>query len=159
MSSRKAFRDRGADLDSLPPPDNAVAQARAQRFALQQLGHDIGGAAFAPYVINTQNVGMRDGCHCFRLALKTGKRLRIPRQPLRQNLDRHFAMQPRIARSVNLTHPARTHQSHNFIGAQSVTRSERHGVPTILPHAAGRRFFGKTGFTQLANFSHPPRAA
>ena len=61
----------------------------------------------------------------FRLAVGGGK-LR------RQDLDGHGAIEPCIARAVDLTHAARTDRADDFIGAEASARIQSHEVESRL---------------------------
>ena len=59
------------------------------------------------HVENGQQVGMIYRAEYPRFLLESLQAFRIVRQSFRQNLDRHHAIQPRIARAIHLAHSAR----------------------------------------------------
>ena len=67
--------------------------------------------------VDRRDVGMVQRCEYLRLSLKPGHPLRITRKKIRQHLDRHLAIQARVAGAIDLPHPARPDGSENLIGA------------------------------------------
>src|SRR5258705_12056793 len=73
------------------------------------------------------------------------------RGELRQNLDGDGALQPRVSRTVDLTHPAHTEQRENLIRSQTRCRGQCHGgadyTRTISPNCSWKMFcaFDQTG--------------
>ena len=68
---------------------------------------------------NGDDVRMRERCDGARFPLESSDRFGVARGILRQNLDRHFATEPRIAPAIDLTHPAFTQQRNHFIRTDS----------------------------------------
>jgi hypothetical protein len=58
-------------------------------------------------VVNGKDVGMIQRGDCLRLLLKAPQALGIAGESCRQNLDRNFAVQARVAGAVDLSHAAR----------------------------------------------------
>ena len=54
----------------------------------------------------------------------------------RQDLDRHRAVEPRVARPVDLAHPARAERRDDLVGAQAFPGREGHRRWAILRAAA-----------------------
>ena len=77
-----------------------------ERHAIQKLHRDKGAAVFLAYVVNRANVGMVEGGSRLRFPLKTGQRLGIAGYFLRQELERHKAMQPGVLGLVDHAHTA-----------------------------------------------------
>ena len=52
---------------------------------------------------------------------------------LRQDLDRHVALELRVARAIDLAHPAGTERGDDGVGAEARSRGQRHGAaPSLL---------------------------
>ena len=54
------------------------------------------------------------------------KPLRIPDEHLGQNFQRDVAVQLRVARPVDLPHPAHTNRCNDFVRPEAITRGKRH---------------------------------
>ena len=66
----------------------------------------------------------RDG---LRLAREAGEsRARSPASLLGQDLDRDLAAQPRVARPVDLAHPARAERGEDLVRPEPCSGGERH---------------------------------
>jgi len=61
---------------------------------------------------------------CLRLARETGCKGRVPRQRLRQNLERNQAVELRLPCLEHATHPALADEFHDF----QVRKRRRHGL-------------------------------
>ena len=59
--------------------------------------------------------GVIQGGNCLRLLLKKPQPLGIAGKSCRQHLDRDLAVEPRITRTIHLTHAASTEWGKNFI--------------------------------------------
>ena len=62
-----------------------------------------------------------------RLALEALAELRVDGEMRRQHLDRDRALEPRVARPVDLAHPARADRRDDLVGAEPSAGTERHG--------------------------------
>src|SRR5262245_3266932 len=59
-------------------------------------------------------------------ALEAGHPVRVHRKRLGQDLDRHIAIQPSIARLVDLSHPARAKSGDNFVRTEARSGDQAH---------------------------------
>jgi len=67
-----------------------------------------------------------------RLAVEALAELRVSSQRLGQHLDRDRAIEPRVARSVDLVHTASTQGRLDFVRAEARTGSKHHFFsPTV----------------------------
>ena len=71
--------------------------------------------------------GMIQACDGARFLLKTFGKLRIFGEMLWQNFDGYAPVQTRIIGQVNLSHPAGSQLSGDFIGSESSTWRDGHG--------------------------------
>jgi hypothetical protein len=70
-----------------------------------------------------------------RFLLEAMEPVGIPRNKRRQNLDRYFALQRRVAGAVHFAHSACAQQAEHFIAIQFRACGERHGDADYIPHA------------------------
>ena len=61
-----------------------------------------------------------------RFALEATQLVAIRGDGRRQNLDRHGAIQPRVARAVHFAHAARAEQRNDFVRTKMRAWKERH---------------------------------
>ena len=61
-----------------------------------------------------------------RLSLEAREAIRVGGECQRQDLDRHVASKPRVARAVDLAHPANTELGANLIRAEASAWGEGH---------------------------------
>jgi hypothetical protein len=66
---------------------------------------------------------LRDG---FGFALEPLAKRRVGRHVRRQHFDRDGAVQPRVARAIDLSHSPGANQPDDFIGAEARARLQRH---------------------------------
>ena len=91
------------------------------------LDHEVGVEARARFILDlclsdiedSCNVGMAQGRRCSRLLLETRQPLSILRETLGQNLDGHFASEPRVLRQIHLAHAARAERLEDRVGTES----------------------------------------
>ena len=60
------------------------------------------------------------------LALEAGEPLGVAGHLLGQHLDRHLAVERRVSRAIDHTHPALAQEGDNFIAPQTVSRLHMH---------------------------------
>ncbi len=61
------------------------------------------------------------------LALEAAQPVGVGGDRLGQHLDRHLAVEPRVARPVDLAHAAGAERGEDFVGAEARAQGERHG--------------------------------
>jgi hypothetical protein len=79
-------------------------------------------------VVNGDDVGVVEGCRSLRFLLKAAHEVGLLCEGLRQDLQRDIALQPRIARAIDLAHTTAANQRDDFVGANARTWRERHRV-------------------------------
>ena len=104
----QSMRDLQGVIQSLAQRDGPAAQALTQCLSLKQFGNYVRRAVARANVEYRQNVGMVQGSGGESLLLETAHSVRIKRKRLRQDLDRHFTFETRIAGTIDLAHAART---------------------------------------------------
>ncbi len=136
VGGSKALGHVHCRLDSFPHRQGTLAEPLAQRLAFEKLrdhvgragGRRIGGAVRA-HVVNREDVGVIERGDRPRLALEAPEAVRVAGQGLGQDLDRHLAAEPRVARAVDLAHPPGPDE------AEDLVRPEPH---------AGRKWHGRS---------------
>ena len=78
----------------------------AERNAVDKLhGNEVSALAFTN-LVNVRDVRVVECGRGRRLLLEAAHPILVSGHVRRENLQRHFAMEPRIFRQINLTHPA-----------------------------------------------------
>ena len=113
-------------LDGLALGQRARDQRLAQRFAFQQLDHGIRGSVVLAEIVDRQDVRVRQRRDGPSLPLETRRRIGIRAQRIRQHLDRHVAAQPRVARTVDLAHPAGAQHPDDLVVSEILARFQFH---------------------------------
>jgi hypothetical protein len=119
MSRRQPVGDRRREIDGLEERQGTLRQAGSKRVAGQQLGDDVGSAAIVADVIERQDVGMRERRDRLGFSLEPIERGAVGCESRRQDLDRHLAIEPRIAGAIHLAHPAFANLGDDFVGSDS----------------------------------------
>src|SRR5262249_39089780 len=77
-------------------------------------------------IVDSRDVRVIQRCKHFRFALEAVYTIRITREFIRQNLDRHVALELCIARTVDLTHAAAAKHASNFVWTQLCADGNAH---------------------------------
>jgi hypothetical protein len=102
----QAVRHLDRVVDRLADRQRARAKAIAERFALEQLRDDEGGAVVGADVVNGQDVGMVEARGGARLLLEALQPVGVAGERRRQHLDGDVAAQAGVASTINLAHSA-----------------------------------------------------
>ena len=86
--------------------DCSSIQVRAEVFAFEQLRDDVARAFVMADIVNGEDVRMVQGGRGERFLFKAAKPVFIGRKRGRQELDGDVAIQPRVARAIDFSHPA-----------------------------------------------------
>ena len=78
-------------------------------------------------VIDGEDVGVVQRGGRPRLLLEAPQPVGVGTQPGRQDFDRDVATEPRVARPIDLPHPARANERDDLVGAESNAGREGHG--------------------------------
>ena len=120
--------ERGRDLrgvfGGLARRHRPLVEPRAQRLPFQQLRYDERRPIMRADVVDGDDAGSVEGGGGARLLLQPRHPIGIAREQRRQDLDRDVAVQPRIARLVDLAHAAGAQQRQDFVGAQAGTGAD-----------------------------------
>ena len=118
-------QDLSADGECLAERQRAMHQSIGKRRPFDQFENERPNASGFLDAIDDRDVGMGQRSKQFGLALK-------PHQPIdvgpgaRQYLDSDFALQAAVARTVNLTHAARSDGREDFIGPKAIAGGQAH---------------------------------
>jgi hypothetical protein len=99
-----------------------------QRLARNELHDERQRAVAVLEPVDLRDVRMIELCEQLRLALKPREALRVAREGRRQHLDRHVALQCRIACAVHLAHAARTERRSDLEATETGAGGEGHGL-------------------------------
>src|SRR6266404_2498739 len=97
-----------------------------ERLAFQIFHHQIINAVLLADVEECADVRMIQAGNSARFALESFAQFGTIRKMRRQNFDGDDAVEPRVARAVHLTHPARADRGENFIWAESSSGRHAH---------------------------------
>src|SRR6187402_194893 len=73
-----------------------------------------------------EDVRMRQRRDGFGFAIEARQPLRITRDGFRKNLDRDVSIESRIARAIDLSHPAGPKRAQDFVSSEAAAGRERH---------------------------------
>ena len=104
VGRRQPPRDLGAHLDGLSHRERSAPQPLAQRLSLEQLHDGVGAPYVGAEVVYRKDVRMGEGRHRLGLALEAGQGVGALVQVGGQHLDRHVAVELRVASAVDLAH-------------------------------------------------------
>ncbi len=103
-----------------------------QRLPFEQLHHQVAVPVVLADVVDGRDVRMVERRDRARLAFEPPQPVAVGREGGRQDLDRDAAPEPRIARTIDLAHPAGAEQADDFIRSEMRAFRERHGLADIL---------------------------
>ena len=103
------------------------AQPIRERLAFEILENQIVELAVAADVVDRADVGIVQRGNRARFVLEALPRFRIGRERAGEHLDGHGAIEPRVARAVDLAHAARAKRGDDFVGTETRACFERHG--------------------------------
>ncbi len=129
VRGRETAGDLPSEVDRLGHRQAARGHALAQRPALEELEDDEGRPRHAD-VVHDQDVRVADGGRGPRLGLEAPQALRVVGERFGQDLERHEAPQPLVARAIDLAHAAGAEGRLHHVGAEPLTGSEGHGSGT-----------------------------
>ena len=124
----KSFRHRHRDLHRLPPRQCVPPNPLAERFSFQQFSNGVRYAVIATKIMDTQNIGMRQGRNGFRFALKSRQGLRIVGQPLRQHFYRNLPVERGVDRPIDLAHPSGAKEGDDLVRSEACSSREAHSL-------------------------------
>ena len=121
VRGRETLGHPAGELHRLALRERSSRQPRAHRLALEQLRHGVRDPAVVAEVEDGQDVRVRERGDRLGLPLEALQGGRVPRQVGRQDLQRHVAVELRVARPVDLAHAADAERREDLVGAQAGT--------------------------------------
>jgi len=116
--------DLGRVAQHLLRRQRAALQALGQRLALEQLHHEVVDPVLGPHVVERANVGMVEAGDGAGLALEALPERGVGSEVGGKDLDRDGALEPRVARAVDLAHPTRPQRREDLVGPEAGPRRE-----------------------------------
>src|SRR5262249_14493861 len=120
----------GRDLDSVAEDllgrERSAAEAVCQRLALQELHDQVLGAVLVADVVEREAVRVRRRGYGLRLSLEALPDLLAAGEMRGKDLDGDRAVQPRVLRLVDLTHPSRPDGREDLVRTQTSPLGKRH---------------------------------
>ena len=117
VRGRQPTRHLRRRVQGLAHGHRPAIQRGAQRLPFEELGDEERAVIAAPDVVERQDVGMVERCRGPRLLLEALEPIGIGDRSGGQQLQRDVAPQPRVARAIDLAHPARTQRPGHDIRA------------------------------------------
>ena len=116
------LRHLASDGDDLVDRHRTGGDPRREVVALDQL-QDQRAVLEA---VDVRDVGMIERRQRARLALEPRQPVGVRGERVGEHLDRHVPLQPRVARAIDDTHPARSQRSDDLVGPDAGAGAERH---------------------------------
>ena len=124
VSRFEGVSDLRRDPQRLVERDRTLGDAVGQRRSLDQLQHECRRAVALLEPVDRRDVGMVQGGERPGLALEADDAVRVGPEHRRQNLDRHVAIELRVARAIDLAHPAAAERRHHDVSTDAQARLE-----------------------------------
>src|SRR5262249_2467739 len=118
--------DLDRDPQDLLDGQRSLLQPLEQRLAVQVLHDEEGAAMVLADIVRDACVRMGELRGGAGFAIEAPAELRTRRERFRKDLDRHAAIEPRVARAVDLTHAACTDGGNDLVWAEPRSGRERH---------------------------------
>ena len=125
MGCVKRFGDLASNRHGVAYCQRTRAEALGQRLPLDELEDESMNAVTLLEPVDGADVRMIQRCQQPRLALEPRATIRVGREDVRQNLDRHVAPERRIARTVDVTHPACAEERANLVRTKTLADQGR----------------------------------
>ncbi len=120
--------DLRAILQHLRQRQRATGQRVGQRFAVDQLHHQVVAALLLADVEQRADVGMAQRGDRLRLAPEAGEQRGVGGEVGRQHLDRHLAVEARVPGAVDLAHSAGADRRGDLVRTEPGAGIKCHGT-------------------------------
>ncbi len=118
--------DLAREGQGLVEGNGAAGDPLREMLALDQLHHQRARAAGLLQAEDLRDVRMIEGGQRLRLALEAHQAIGVRRERLGRHLQRHVAIELRVAGAVNLTHTADPDEGDDLVGAEPAAGDEGH---------------------------------
>ena len=125
---REAVGGLRGDAEERSRRQGAVGQNLAQRSSLDELHRDELDAVRGADVVDRDEIRVVQRRGRARFLLEALQPLGVRREGRRENLESELPTETRVARAIDLPHPARSERSHDFVGSESRAGCKRHEV-------------------------------
>ena len=122
MGGLKRVGDLSGNPQRVVNGNRTAGDGVGERLAFNQFEHDGGQACRFLEPVDRRNVGMIKRREEFCFALESRQPLKVLREPLGQDLDRHVALQVRVERAIHLAHAARTDGAEDLVWTRTESR-------------------------------------
>ena len=122
MRFAEGLGDLHSVFEDLTKRKRTFAQPVSERLAVEQLHDDV----VLSDVVERADVGMRELRDGLRLAREAKLELGVLGEFRGEDLHRYRAVEPRVARPVDLPHPARPDRRDDFVRPQARTAGDGH---------------------------------
>ena len=126
MRRGQSGRQLPADVDRLGRRQRAAGERLAQRRALEQLGDEIRLIVVGPDVVDREDVGVVQDCGRAGFLLEAAQPNGIAGPERRQHLDRDIAVEPRIARPVDVAHASGAEGGEDLVRTETASGHNTH---------------------------------
>jgi hypothetical protein len=120
------------DGQSLIERQRPAREPLRQILAVDQFHHERANAGGLFESVNVRDIGMVESRQRLRLPLEAGQPVGILGERLRQDLDRHVAIEARVLRAIDFAHAARADGGGDLIGTKTLARAQEHGFEGIM---------------------------
>ena len=128
----EGFGDLFRDGQRLVERDGAARQPLCQILALDEFHHEGPDTVGLVQPVDGGDVRVIQGGEDFRFALKPRHSFRVSNEGLRQDLDGHIAIEPRVARPIHFAHPASPEGGENLVRTEARAIGQGHESGLIL---------------------------
>ena len=108
----------------LVQPQRAAPQTLGEILPVDQLHDERAAGEGRLQPVNPGDVGVIERCEHLCLALEPGQPIGIAREVIGQDLDRDLAVEPHVARAVDLAHAAGAERSEDLVRAEASVGGE-----------------------------------
>ena len=141
MSVRKRFRNLDRVSESNIRGQSTGLDRLVERRPSDELHDHEVRAVLGTNVVDHTDIWMLQRADGLGFLRKPRPHVRVRTQVSGKNLDRDFSLEPRVARPIHLSHPARSQQGLNFVRTKLRARRESHRRTII----SSRRCLGLPG--------------
>ena len=127
MCGAQGVSDLDGNLERLVERQRTFPDPLRERLSLQQLHHEERGACVLANVVERADVRVCQLRDSAGFTVEPIAELRVLCEVRRQHLDCHRAIEPRVARTIDLAHTPGPERSKNFIRAETRAGGESQG--------------------------------
>ena len=114
------------EVDRFRRRQRTLAEPRRERFALEELGDDVRAPVVRADVEHSDDIGVVEPADGLSFSGESPKTIFVRSEGGGEDLQRHVATEPGIARAIDFAHTAGADESHDLVRSDIKTRRERH---------------------------------